>query len=51
MNQQPKEKPQKAGQTPPSLSEEVIKQKQRAEQREISGRHKNDGPKDHKGAR
>jgi len=30
---------------------EVIKQKQKAEQREIAGWHKNSGPKDHKGAR
>jgi hypothetical protein len=51
MNQQPKAPHRKAGEIPPSLPEEVIKQKQRAEQREISGRHKNDGKKDHKGAR
>ena len=51
MNQKSKESPPKSGQTPPSYSEEVIKQKQKAEQREIAGRHKNSGPKDHKGAR
>ena len=51
MNQKPKEPPHKTGQTPPSYSEDVIKQKQKAEQREIAGRHKNSGPKDHKGAR
>ena len=51
MNPKPKELPHKAGQTPPAYSEEVIKQKQKAEQREIAGRHKNSGPKDHKGAR
>lgn len=51
MNQKPKEPPHKSGQTTPSYSEEVIKQKQKAEQREIAGRHKNSGPKDHKGAR
>lgn len=51
MNQQPKEQHHKSGQKPPSLPEEVIKQKQKAEQREVAGRHKNDGPKDHKGSR
>lgn len=51
MNQKPKEPPHKTGQTLPAYSEEVIKQKQKAEQREIAGRHKNSGPKDHKGAR
>jgi hypothetical protein len=51
MNQKPKDPPHKTGQTTPSFSDEVIKQKQKAEQREIAGRHKNSGPKDHKGAR
>jgi hypothetical protein len=51
MNQKPKDAPHKSGQTPPSYSEEVTKQKQKAEQREIAGRHKNIGAKDHKGAR
>lgn len=51
MNRKPKEVPHKSGQTSPSYSEEVIKQKQKAEQREIAGRHKNSGPKGHKGAR
>jgi hypothetical protein len=31
--------------------EEVKKQKQKAEEQEVAGRHKNDGQKDHKGAR
>ena len=31
--------------------EEVNKQKQKAEEHEVAGRHKNDGQKDHKGAR
>ena len=39
------------GQTPPSHTEEANKQKQEAEQKEVAGRHKNDGQKDHKGAR
>lgn len=51
MNQNPKEQHRKSGQAPPSTSEDVIKQQQKAEQREVAGRHKNDGPKDHKGAR
>ncbi|MGB4062295.1 MAG: hypothetical protein WBK19_00540 [Azonexus sp.] len=51
MNQKPKETPPKSGQALPSYSEEVIKQKQKAEQREIAGRHRNSGAKDHKGAR
>lgn len=51
MKQRPNEPQQKSGQLPSSLSEAVAKQKQRAEQREVSGRHKNDGPKAHKGAR
>jgi hypothetical protein len=51
MNQKPKDPPHKSGQTSPSYSEEVIKQKQKAEQQEVAGRHKNSGPKDHKGAR
>lgn len=51
MNQQPKEQQRKTGQLPPNLPEAVIKQKQKAEQREVAGRHKNAGQKDHKGAR
>lgn len=51
MNQKPKDTPHKSGQTLPSYPAEVIKQKQKAEQREIAGRHKNSGAKDHKGAR
>ena len=30
--------------------QEVNKNQQRAEEAEVAGRHKNDGPKDHKGA-
>lgn len=51
MTQQPKDQPRKPGPTQPSSSEEVIKQKQKAEEREVAGWHKNDGQKDHKGAR
>lgn len=41
------------GQTDAALAtpEEIIKQKQAAEAREVAGRHKNDGQKHHKGAR
>ena len=44
---------QKPGQLFPTSSnpEEVMKQKQEAEAREVAGRHKGDGQKDHKGAR
>ena len=51
MNKQTKELQQKPGQTRPSHLEEANKQRQKAEEREVSGRHKNDGQKDHKGAR
>lgn len=51
MKLRPKDPNQKMGQLPSSLSEAVAKQKQRAEQRAVSGRHKNDGSKAHKGAR
>lgn len=51
MTQQSKDQPQKSGPPQPSLSAKVIKQKQEAEQKEVAGRHKNDGQKDHKGAR
>ena len=51
MTQQTNEQHQKPGQTPPSHAEEANKQKQEAEQKEVAGRHKNDGQKDHKGAR
>lgn len=57
MTQQTKDQHQKpGGQTHPSPLEsadieEVNKQKQKAEELEVAGRHKNDGQKDHKGAR
>ncbi len=51
MTQNTKDKHQKPGQIHPSPLEEVNKQKQKAEEREVAGRHKNDGQKDHKGSR
>ena len=33
----------------PPLVDEVAKQKQKAEEQEVAGRHKNDGQDDHKG--
>ena len=56
MTQQTKDQHQKPGQTHPSTLEgadieEVNKQKQKAKELEVAGRHKNDGQKDHKGAR
>ena len=38
-------------QTNPPLVDEVAKQKQKAEEHEVAGRHKNDGKDDHKGNR
>lgn len=35
----------------PSTLDETTRQKLKAEEREVAGRHKNDGQKDHKGAR
>lgn len=51
MTQPSKDQQQKSAQSRPSQSEEVNKQKQKAEANEVAGRHKNDGQKDHKGAR
>lgn len=36
-------------QSKPSRVDEVAKQKQKAEEQEVAGRHKNDGQNDHKG--
>jgi hypothetical protein len=50
MAQKPKKQFQKPLQPQPyNLEEELNKQK--SETREVAGRHKNDGQKDHKGAR
>jgi hypothetical protein len=51
MNQKTRDMPPASGKKPLSFSEEVGRQIQKAEQREIAGRHKNSGQKDHKGAR
>jgi hypothetical protein len=51
MTQQNKDQASKPGPAHPSHAEEVNKQKQKAEEQEVAGRHKNDGQKDHKGAR
>lgn len=48
---QPKVQPQKPVPPHPFPTEEATRQKQKAEQNEVAGRHKNDGQKDHKGAR
>jgi hypothetical protein len=50
MNQQPREQQQNSIKSVPLDSEEVKIQKLKAEEREVMGRHKNDGQKDHKGA-
>jgi hypothetical protein len=51
MNQQPKDQPKQPVQQHSFPTEEVNKQKQKAEEHEVSGRHKNDGQKYHKGSR
>lgn len=53
MTQPTKNQQQKPGPTQPfpARSDEANKQQQKAEQQEVAGRHKNDGQKDHKGAR
>lgn len=42
---------QKTDQSHTTLMQDQIKQKQKAEEKEVIGKHKNDGQKDHKGAR
>ena len=51
MTQQTKVQHNQPVQPKPFSAEEVNKQKQKAEVSEVAGRHKNDGQKDHKGAR
>ena len=51
MTQPAKGQQQKPGPTHPSPAEDVIKLKQEAEVKEVTGRRKNSGQKDHKGAR
>jgi hypothetical protein len=49
MTQQTKNQQTRPEQTYPAPSDK--EKKQRAEEHEVAGRHKNDGQKDHKGAR
>jgi hypothetical protein len=51
MTQQTKAREPRPAPAYPAPPEEVKGQKQKAEQTEVAGRHKNDGKKDHKGAR
>lgn len=51
MTQQNKDQHQQPKQTHPPPTQDVNKDKEKAEQNEVAGRHKNDGQKDHKGAR
>jgi hypothetical protein len=51
MNQQTKNTHPKPQPPSPSSLDEVNMQKQKAENKEVAGRHKNDGQKGHKGAR
>jgi hypothetical protein len=49
MAKQNKEFNQQQQRSKPPLVDEVAKQKQKAEEQEVAGRHKNDGQNDHKG--
>ena len=51
MNKQTKDQHQAPPQTRPLPLDEANQQRQKAETEEVAGRHKNDGQKDHKGAR
>ena len=51
MNKKTRDQQQKLEQIRPPPSEQVNMQRQIAETQEVAGRHKNDGQKDHKGAR
>jgi len=51
MTQPTKDMQQEPQSTYPAALEKVNKQKQKEEEKEVAGRHKNDGQKDHKGAR
>ena len=51
MSHSPKDSTQKPVKDGEKNAEQVNKQQHKAEQAEIAGRHKNDGQKDHKGAR
>ncbi len=51
MTAQNKDPHQQPGQTPPYPASDVREQQHKEEEKEVAGRHKNDGKKDHKGAR
>jgi hypothetical protein len=53
MTRQNKDPNQTNKKTKPPQTDDIVKQKQRqkAEEQEVAGRHKNDGQKDHKGSR
>jgi len=51
MTQKDKNKQRKPGKNHTPPLEEANQQRQLAEAKEVAGRHKNDGQKDHKGAR
>ena len=51
MTQQTSDKQQKPGRLPAPPPHKLNEEKPQAEAREVLGRHKNDGQKDHKGAR
>ena len=51
MKQKAKNGNQKQMKSQPSTTDGLNSQKQKAETKEVVGRHKNDGQKDHKGAR
>lgn len=51
MTKETKDQQHKQGPVHPQPIEDVKKEKQKAEQEEVAGRHKNEGQKDHKGAR
>jgi ubiquitin len=47
----PSDRPGPRPPTPPVRHEQAKDAREKAESAEVIGRHKNDGPKDHKGAR
>jgi hypothetical protein len=51
MKKQPRNQKQTTPLTRTLPHEEANRQRQKAETEEVAGRHKNDGQKDHKGAR
>ncbi len=51
MDKQTKDLPQGPPQTRPLPLDEADELRKKAETEEVAGRHKNDGQKDHKGAR